>query len=223
MLAAALSAPNTTAPYHDRRPLQRQAAELAQRFVVASDGSIWFTDPTYGIVGNYEGLKAEQEQEKHNVYRVDPRSGAVTVVVDDFTQPNGLCFSPDEKKLYIIDSGLTHGGPPISASSTSMSPPARCPTARSSRRISRPASPTAAPRHRRQRLVQHGLGRPEGGRRPLLRAGGDLIGKIHLPETCANLSFGGLLRNRLYHVREHLRLRPVCQHPRRRGPLITRA
>jgi gluconolactonase len=79
--------------------------------VVASNGSIWFTDPTYGSGGNYEGLKAELEQDKHSVYRVDPQSGNVTMVIDDFTQPNGLCFSPDEKKLYIIDSGITHGGP----------------------------------------------------------------------------------------------------------------
>src|SRR6202020_3313734 len=57
-----------------------------------------------------DGFKVEKQQEKHNVYSVDPQSRAVTVVVDDFTQPNGLCFSPDEKKLYIIDSGIAHGG-----------------------------------------------------------------------------------------------------------------
>jgi gluconolactonase len=79
--------------------------------VVASNGTIWFTDPTYGIGGLYEGLQSEPEQEKHNVYRVDPQTGGVTVVVDDFVQPNGICFSPDEKKLYVIDSGITHGGP----------------------------------------------------------------------------------------------------------------
>ena len=77
--------------------------------VVASDGSIWFTDPAYGIGGYYEGIKAAQEQEKHNVYRVDPKSGDVKVVVDDFVEPNGLAFSPDEKKLYIIDTGFTDG------------------------------------------------------------------------------------------------------------------
>ena len=73
--------------------------------VVASNGSIWFTDPTYGISGNYEGLAAEPEQSKHNVFRVDAQSGRVSVVVDDFIQPNGICFSPDETKLYVIDSG----------------------------------------------------------------------------------------------------------------------
>jgi gluconolactonase len=77
--------------------------------VVASDGSIWFTDPAYGIGGNYEGMKAEQEQEKHNVYQVDPKSGAIKVVDGDFVEPNGVTFSPDEKKLYIIDTGFTDG------------------------------------------------------------------------------------------------------------------
>src|SRR5689334_15100886 len=65
--------------------------------VVASDGSIWFTDPVYGIGGYYEGLKEEPEQEKHNVYRVDPKSGDIKVVADDFVEPNGIALSPDEK------------------------------------------------------------------------------------------------------------------------------
>src|ERR1700731_5508362 len=65
--------------------------------VVASDGSIWFTDPIYGIGGFYEGVKATPEQDKHNVYRVDPNSGEVRVVADDFVEPNGIAFSPDEK------------------------------------------------------------------------------------------------------------------------------
>ena len=76
---------------------------------VASDGSIWFTDPIYGIGGNYEGIKEQPEQEKHNVYRVDPKSGDIKVVVDDFVEPNGITFSPDEKKLYVIDTGFTDG------------------------------------------------------------------------------------------------------------------
>src|SRR5437764_12817722 len=77
--------------------------------VVASDGSIWFTDPVYGIGGYYEGIKADPEQEKHNVYRVDPKSGEVKVVVDDFVEPNGIALSPDEKRLYVIDTGFTDG------------------------------------------------------------------------------------------------------------------
>src|SRR5437667_6785088 len=77
--------------------------------LVTSDGAIWFSDPVYGIGGYYEGIKAEPEQEKHNVYRVDPKSGEIKVVVDDFVEPNGIALSPDEKKLYVIDTGFTDG------------------------------------------------------------------------------------------------------------------
>src|SRR5258708_20128481 len=77
--------------------------------VVASDGAIWFTDPGYGIFGNYEGHK-DQLELPAQVYRLDPKSGKATVLVDSFDKPNRLAFSPDENKLYIIDSGLTHGG-----------------------------------------------------------------------------------------------------------------
>ena len=73
--------------------------------VVHSDGSIWFTDPGYGILVNYEGDRAEFELPCH-VYRLDPQTGRATVVADDFDRPNGLCFSPDEKRLYIVDTGL---------------------------------------------------------------------------------------------------------------------
>lgn len=75
--------------------------------VVKSDGTIWFTDPAYGIETDYEGFKADPEQDGEHVYRLDPKSGAITRVADDFTCPNGLAFSPDEKTLYIADSGGT--------------------------------------------------------------------------------------------------------------------
>jgi gluconolactonase len=73
--------------------------------VVRSDGSIWFTDPAYGIDSDYEGHKAPMEQDGCHVYRVDGQTGAVTKVADDFVRPNGLAFSPDEKRLYITDTG----------------------------------------------------------------------------------------------------------------------
>src|SRR5687768_817960 len=76
--------------------------------VVKSDGTIWFTDPSYGIMSDYEGHKGEQEQEGCYVYRVDPQDGSIRVVVDDFVKPNGLAFSPDEKILYVADSGMSH-------------------------------------------------------------------------------------------------------------------
>lgn len=76
--------------------------------VVKSDGTIWFTDPTYGILSDYEGYKAEPEQEGCFVFRVDPATGDIAVVADDFVKPNGLAFSPDESRLFIADSGLSH-------------------------------------------------------------------------------------------------------------------
>ncbi len=75
--------------------------------VVKSDGSIWFTDPSYGILMDYEGDRAESEIGACHVYRIDP-SGALSIVADDYMKPNGLAFSPDEKHLYIADTGITH-------------------------------------------------------------------------------------------------------------------
>ncbi len=80
--------------------------------VVKSDGSIWFTDPSYGILMDYEGDRAESEIGACHVYRVDP-TGEISIVADDYVKPNGLAFSPDESELYIADTGATHtsGGP----------------------------------------------------------------------------------------------------------------
>jgi gluconolactonase len=167
--------------------------------VVASNGSIWFSDPSYGIMGNYEGFQAEPEQPTHNVYRLDPQSGEVTVVVDDFVQPNGLCFSPDEKRLYVIDSAVKESGPPHI-------------------RVFDVDIGTGKVTNGKV-FVQHltagftdgmradvdgniwcsmGWGDPKEDGVHCYSPGGDLLGKIHLPETCANLVFGGLLKNRLY-------------------------
>lgn len=76
--------------------------------VVKSDGSIWFTDPSYGILYDYEGARAEGEIGNCNVYRVDGTSGEISIVASDFEKPNGLAFSPDEKFLYIADTGISH-------------------------------------------------------------------------------------------------------------------
>lgn len=76
--------------------------------VVKSDGSIWFSDPTYGIDGDYEGQQSKSEVGASNVYRVDGVTGKVSLVVSDRVQPNGLAFSPDETLLYVADTGATH-------------------------------------------------------------------------------------------------------------------
>jgi gluconolactonase len=76
--------------------------------VVKSDGSIWFTDPAYGIDSDYEGYRAESEIGGCHVYRVDPHTGACHIVADDFVRPNGLAFSLDERLLYVSDTGASH-------------------------------------------------------------------------------------------------------------------
>lgn len=76
--------------------------------VVKSDGSIWFTDPTYGIDSDYEGNKAASEIGSCNVYRIDGNTGAITAVITTMVRPNGLAFSLDEKQLYVADTGRTH-------------------------------------------------------------------------------------------------------------------
>jgi gluconolactonase len=153
--------------------------------VVASNGSVWFTDPTYNMVG-------EMEQEKQNVFRVDGKNGEITVIADDFAEPNGILFSPGEKKLYIID------------------------TARSLIRVFDVDIDTARLTNDKV-FAQHfssdgmrcdvdgnvwcsvGYGDPkeEDGVR-CYAPDGTLLGKIHLPEEVANLTFGGASRNRLY-------------------------
>lgn len=76
--------------------------------VVSGDGAVWFTDPPYGILSDYEGHRAEPEIEGCHVYRVDPGSGEVERVADDFARPNGLAFSPDERTLYVDDTARGH-------------------------------------------------------------------------------------------------------------------
>jgi len=167
--------------------------------VVKSDGSIWFTDPPYGIISDHEGIRAESEIGKNQVYRLDPMTGEVEVVADDFDRPNGLAFSPDEQELYIADSGYARG--------------------------SGFGFDESRPRHVRgfrvvdgRRLTQ---GRviaeirekvPDGLRVDTegllwISAGdgihcytpqGERLGRIHVPEVVANLTFGGFGKSRLF-------------------------
>jgi gluconolactonase len=169
--------------------------------VVASDGSIWFTDPVYGIGGNYEGIKATPEQEKHNVYRVDPKSGDVKVVVDDFVEPNGITFSPDEKKLYVMDTGFTDG--PDNPSHIRVFDvdvgAGKASNGKVFAEIPKPSITDGMRSDSDGRIwCSVGWGDPNEDGVRCYAPDGDLLGKIHIPETVANLCFGGTYRNRLY-------------------------
>jgi gluconolactonase len=169
--------------------------------VVASNGTIWFTDPGYGIKGDYEGLKEPFEQDKRNVFRVDPKSGDIKVVADDFVMPNGIALSPDEKKLYVIDTGLTEGeGNPawirvfdIDADAGKLS---------NGKVFAKDFAPGFTDGMRVDTdgnvWCSMGWGDPKEDGVRCYNPEGLLIGKIHIPETVANLCFGGQQRNRLY-------------------------
>jgi gluconolactonase len=168
---------------------------------VASDGSIWFTDPAYGIGGFYEGIKADQEQEKHNVYRVDPKTGEVKVVVDDFVEPNGIAFSPDEKKLYILDTGFTDGpdNPShIRAFDVDLAG-GKLSNGKVFAEMPKPSITDGVRCDTEGRVwCSVGWGDPNEDGVRCYTKDGELLGKIHIPETVANLCFGGQQRNRLY-------------------------
>ena len=162
--------------------------------VVKSDGSIWFTDPSYGIDSDYEGDASPSEIGSCNVYRIDPSSGRVVIVASDFVQPNGLAFSSDESLLYIADTGLTHkvDGPhhvrrfKVSADGTSISGGevfATCPVGV----------------YDGFRVDVHGnLWLSAGDGVHCHDSEGSLLGKILIPETVANVCFGGPKLNRLF-------------------------
>jgi gluconolactonase len=163
--------------------------------VVKSDGSIWFTDPSYGIMIDYEGAMAPSEQgDACRVYRIDPQSGAVTIVADDFVKPNGLAFSPDEKQLYIADTGASHlaNGPKhirvldVNADGKSLGK-------------SRLFADCNAGFFDGFRFDRDGrLWTSAGDGVHCFHPDGTLLGKIRIPELVANVCFGGPRLNRLF-------------------------
>lgn len=161
--------------------------------VVKSDGSLWFTDPSYGIDSDYEGDAAPSEIGASRVYRFDEASGALAVVADDFVQPNGLAFSPDESLLYLVDTGATHrdNGPhhvrrfKVNANGTLSGGEvfAICPVGL----------------YDGLRVDVHGnLWLSAGDGVHCHAPDGTLLGKILIPETVANVCFGGAKLNRLF-------------------------
>lgn len=161
--------------------------------VVRSDGSIWFTDPAYGIDSDYEGHKSESEIGACHVYRVDPRTGAVTIVADDFVRPNGLAFSPDERLLYIADTGVSHmkDGPKH----------IRVFRVADDGKLSGGevfADCTNAVFDGFRLDTEGRIWSSAGDGVHCLEPDGTLIGKVLVPERVANVVFGGPKRNRLF-------------------------
>ncbi|MCP4086290.1 MAG: SMP-30/gluconolactonase/LRE family protein [Actinomycetia bacterium] len=163
--------------------------------VVKSDGSVWFTDPTYGIDSGYEGDAAESEQDGSYVYRIDP-DGSITAVITDMVKPNGLAFSPDESILYVADTGISHVG-------------LKCPP---DIRAYPMAADGLTPQGHHTTFATCDTGVFDGFRVDhegnvwssagdgvhCLAPDGTLLGKIRIPEVVANVEFGTVKRNRLY-------------------------
>lgn len=159
--------------------------------VVTSDGAVWFTDPGYGIMSNYEGRAAAFELPTA-VYRIDPDAAIAQQVILDLDRPNGLCFAPDESRLYVVDSGSTpksihvydvaNGEIETGRLFADMSPGGadgiRCDTNGNVW-----AAVSGGEGHDGVHVFD-----PDGTR----------IGQIDLPEICANLCFGGAANNRLF-------------------------
>ena len=161
--------------------------------VVKSDDSIWFTDPAYGIDSNYEGFQAESEIGGDHVYRLDPKTGDCRIVADDFVRPNGLAFSPDEKTLYIADSGGTRfqsGEKHLRAFQVSED------GGLSGGGIFAECSAGVFDGFRLDDQGRVWSSAADGVH--CLDPDGSLIGKVYVPEVVSNVCFGGAKRNRLF-------------------------
>lgn len=194
---------------HDTRRLTRTEYDgtvvvLAERFegteltgpndvVVKSDGTIWFSDNGAGTRGNYLGHYAPQSL-PYRVYRLDPATASMTVVVDDMARPNGLAFSPDEKRLYVVDT--PYDRPKTTRVYDVVDSGTRLANGRT---FFEGDGWADGIRVDTEGNVWAGLSGGEGYDGVGIYApDGDLIGRILLPERCANVCFGGKKRNRLF-------------------------
>lgn len=154
--------------------------------VERADGSIWFTDPSYGIDSDYEGHKAPSEIGACHVYRIAPRTGEVSIVAGDFERPNGLAFSLDERRLYIADTRRKHIRVFDVADDAALSGGAVFATCDAGSfdgiRLDDTGRVWAA--------AHDGL--------HCFDPDGTLLGKLHVPEIAANVTFGGPQRNQLF-------------------------
>lgn len=162
--------------------------------VVRSDGSVWFTDPSYGILMDYEGERAESEIGACHVYCCDPETGELAQVATDYVKPNGLAFSPDESELFIADTGATHtpGGPAhirrhrVGADGKSLIGGA----------VFADCTAGLFDGFRLDRDGRIWSSAEDGVH--CIDTDGTLIGKVHIPEIVSNVCFGGPKLNRLF-------------------------
>jgi gluconolactonase len=169
--------------------------------VCKSDGSLWFTDPPFGILGNYEGHVAKVELPT-DVYRWDPQTKKLSVVASGIDRPNGLAFSPDEKRLYIVEAGTAPRvirAFDVAADGTQLVDGKE----RGAGKTLVTAEPDGTPDGLRVDVdgnlwVGWGMGKAGLDGVAIFNPDGKPIGRIDLPERCANLCFGGRMRNRLF-------------------------
>ncbi|RVA17491.1 SMP-30/gluconolactonase/LRE family protein, partial [Mesorhizobium sp. M7A.F.Ca.CA.004.11.2.1] len=162
--------------------------------VVKSDGTIWFTDPVYGIDSHYEGMIARPEIGASHVYRFDEATGEVSAVIADLVQPNGLAFSPDESILYVSDTGASHvQGLPRAIKTYDVAADGRSLRSRGT------LAECEAGFFDGFRVDRNGnIWASSADAVRVYAPDGTLIGRIPVPEIVSNLCFGGPKRNRLY-------------------------
>ena len=159
--------------------------------VVHPDSSIWFTDPPYGIRGNYEGFQAEAELPLA-VYRVDGQTGEITMVTDEIGAPNGICFSPNYDRLYVADTGSGREIKVWDVEGT------RLVNGRTHAELYAPGTSNLVAADGIRCDLDGNVWAGAGDGVLVTAPEGDVLGAIRLPERCANVCFGGANRNRLF-------------------------